>query len=1362
MIRRNVTKNLRIRLAALVLVPAALVLMASHLPSPDTVVVTGTLQTQLGCSANGDPLCAASGLSYDSADDKWVKRFGLTAGSYSYQVALDGGAATYGSKPLDGTIALNLTADAGVKFYYDHATHWVGDSVTATIATVAGNFQGALGCPGDWQPDCLRSMLTDHDGDRIYTFNTALSPGNKEFKIAHNEAWDESYGQGGGSDNIRATVTDGGQPLTIAYVPGSHQTFLRGSVRPTGGPTMVVFPGSMQSEAGCSGDWDPACPNTALAYDAEDDLWQRTVSLPAGNYEYKAALNGNWDVNYGAFAQRNGGNIGLILPAAGSVKFYYNDKTHFVTSTANDPVAVAVGNFQKLIGCASNDDPTCLRSFLEDTDGDLTLDAVTPPLPPGSYTVSIKLGEGTGATYGAGCAVDGAAIPFTITGTEAKPVYFGWVRGTGCTFVVVGGRPKGGLGTAKAIWLTPEVIAWDTTETPPPAGALISLHHDPTGALAFQPDGIRNGTTMPILFDPAGLPADLKAKYPHLKDLKAFRVMGGSPANIKALLQEQLAVSIVDATRSVDATAMQIGPVLDEVYGAGARGAALGASWNGDVPTLAVWAPTAQDVKLLLFDTATATASTSVTMTRDDATGVWSVTGQPAWKGKYYQYEVRVFTRAGRIVATNRVTDPYSADLSMNSGRTHLVNLADAALKPGGWDALAKPALDAPEDIVLYELHIRDFSASDATVAAAYRGKYLAFTEAASNGMKHLQRLADTGLTHVHLLPAFDIASVNEDASQQRSPTDITGHPADSQNQQAAVGAVKDQDPFNWGYDPLHYGAPEGSYASNPNDGARVLEFRSMVQALSAAKLRVVMDVVYNHTNASGQSSNSVLDRIVPGYYHRLNLNGFVETSTCCENTASERVMMEKLMVDTLVRWARDFKVDGFRFDIMGHHTKQNILNAKTALQALTPGADGVDGSKIYLYGEGWNFGEVENDKQFLQARQLNMAGTGVGTFNDRIRDAVRGGGPFSGLQEQGFATGLYSADNGGGTSGGPGAQRSRLTLYGDHIRVSMAGNLKTVALRDSTGKAITGYDLDYGGQHAGYTEDPSEIINYVSAHDNETIFDAIQFKAARSADMKTRVRMNTLALATVMLGQGVPFFHAGDEILRSKSLDRNSYNSGDWFNVLDWTYQTNNWGVGLPPSQDNSRNWAVMGPLLRDSALRPAPEDIQDALDGFLELLKIRKSSPLFRMRTAGDVNGRVKLWNTGANQVPGLLVMELKNVEGEVNRGDLVVILNGTPAIQHFLDPVFTTRQYALHAVQRDSADATVKTSKFVGETGQFSVPGLTAAVFELTETTGVEALDLDQRCACATGPDMALGGAVLGLAMFLLRRRRSRARA
>ena len=360
-------------------------------------------------------------------------------------------------------------------------------------------------------------------------------------------------------------------------------------------------------------------------------------------------------------------------------------------------------------------------------------------------------------------------------------------------------------------------------------------------------------------------------------------------------------------------------------------------------------------------------------------------------------------------------------------------------------------------------------------------------------------------------------------------------------------------DGFNWGYDPFHYTAPEGSYATDPSGTARNEEFREMVKGINGAGQRVVMDVVYNHTPASGQDPKSVLDRVVPGYYQRLNATGQVETSTCCANTATEHPMMEKLMIDSVLTWAKDYKVDGFRFDLMGHQPKAAMVRLRAALDRLTLRRDGVNGRKILLYGEGWNFGEVADNARFVQATQREMAGTGTATFNDRLRDAVRGGGPFDeDPRVQGFASGQFTDPNGAAVNGSPAAQRQALLLNQDRIRVGLTGNLKDYRFTDRTGAVVTGADVDYNGQPTGYTSDPQEAVNYVEAHDNETLYDALAFKLPQDTSMSDRIRMQTLALSTTAFSQGISFWHAGGDLLRSKSLDRNSYDSGDWFNVLD------------------------------------------------------------------------------------------------------------------------------------------------------------------------------------------------------------------
>ncbi len=536
------------------------------------------------------------------------------------------------------------------------------------------------------------------------------------------------------------------------------------------------------------------------------------------------------------------------------------------------------------------------------------------------------------------------------------------------------------------------------------------------------------------------------------------------------------------------------------------------------------------------------------------------------------------------------------------------------------------------------------------------------------------------------------------------------------------------------GYDPFHFTTPEGSYSTDPDGATRIVEFREMVQSLNQMGLRVVMDVVYNHTNASGQDEKSVLDRIVPGYYHRLNDKGQVESSTCCQNTASEHNMMEKLMVDSLVTWASEYKIDAFRFDLMGHHMKRNMLKVRETLDSLSLAENGVDGKEIYMYGEGWNFGEVADNARGENATQLNMAGTGIGTFSDRLRDAVRGIGPFDSgpglLDKQGFANGSYYDPNSYVTLT-PDEQLDRLLLQSDQIRVGMAGNLAGYQFVDRNGNLVTGSQVDYNGQPAGYTQDPQEDITYISAHDNQTLFDANIYAAPLATSMADRVRIQNVGLSTVILGQGVPFTHAGSDLLRSKSLDRDSYNSGDWFNKLDFSYQTNNFGVGLPVANRNQGDWPVMAPLLANPALVPGAGDIEMSTELYQELLGIRYSSPLFRLNTAAEIQDRVVFHNTGPDQVPGLIVMTVSDlVEPDLDRAHeiFVVLINANDEAQSFAVSDLAGKELALHLVQVNSVDELVKTASFDSATSTFNVPGRTTAVFEYTPQEMIRSLIME----------------------------------
>ncbi|MCE7983451.1 MAG: pullulanase-type alpha-1,6-glucosidase [Caldilinea sp. CFX5] len=885
-----------------------------------------------------------------------------------------------------------------------------------------------------------------------------------------------------------------------------------------------------------------------------------------------------------------------------------------------------------------------------------------------------------------------------LQGAEAEDDYLLPIR--------KGAVAGGDLSKAQAHWVSQDTIAWDIQASP---NATYTLVYAADGGLVLTANGITGGSALNLTYDPAGLSDAIKAKFPHLANYKAFKLSAGDLAAVPAILKGQTAIAAMSGGVVVDATSLQIPGVLDALY---TYDGALGVNYTGDVPTLSLWAPTAKSVKLHLFDSATAaTATQIIDMTAGDK-GVWHATGDASWTGKYYLYEVAVYVRKTGKVEQNIVTDPYSLALSTNSKRSLLVNLNDPALKPAGWDSHNVPPSTAPENAVLYELHVRDFSIQDSTVPEGDRGTFNAFTHTGSNGMKHLSALAAAGLTHVHLLPAFDCATINENKAARIEPT-IPNAAPDSDQQQAAVTAVADQDGFNWCYDPYHYTVPEGSYATNPAGVTRIIEFRKMVQALHAANLRVVMDVVYNHTAASGQDAKSVLDKVVPGYYHRLNADGNVETSTCCQNTATEHAMMEKLMIDSLVTWTSLYGVDGFRFDLMGHHMKSNMEKVRDTLRAIDP--------SIVIYGEGWNFGEVANNARGVNATQLNLAGTGIGTFSDRLRDAVRGGGPFDNgndlIKNQGFISGLYYDPN--SANSGSAAEKNELLLSADQIRVGLAGNLADFEFIDRNGNLVKGSQVDYNGAPAGYTQDPQEHIIYVEAHDNQTLWDISAYKHAAGVSMADRVRAHNLGIDFTVLAQGVPFLHAGQELLRSKSLDRNSYNSGDWFNKLDFTYQSNNWGVGLPPQGDNGSNWPIMQPLLANPALKPGSAEIQLSLAHLQTMLQVRHSSPLFRLQTEADVMARLAFHNMGPDQIPGLIVMSLSDmVDGLVDLDPahefIVVLFNATDEAQSFTAAALQGKPLTLHPALAQSADSVVKGATFDSSNGAFTIPARTTAIF------------------------------------------------
>jgi pullulanase len=860
---------------------------------------------------------------------------------------------------------------------------------------------------------------------------------------------------------------------------------------------------------------------------------------------------------------------------------------------------------------------------------------------------------------------------------------------------------------ARALWLDGRLAKWSGVQ----AEGQFKLYYANAAGISAPPGGTVGGAAgaLALSVTTAALPAHLAARFKYTGDGVVLALAEADRARLPALLSKQLVLVQENADGTVrDATAVQVPGALDDIYAAAEQASDLGATIGKAGTSFRLWAPTAQRVFVCVYDTGSGKAKSITAMRADARTGIWSASARGNLSGRYYKYVVDVVA-PGTGLVRNLVTDPYSVSLAADSARSYIADLSDPRLAPPGWNKDQPPAkVKAQPDMSIYELHVRDFSINDLSVSAMNRGKYTAFRETGSNGMKHLSMLARAGLTDVHLLPVYDLGSVPEKGCV--API-VHGAP-DSDQQQRIVSENAQKDCYNWGYDPWHYSAPEGSYSTDAGDGARrIIELREMVMALHKTGLRVGTDVVYNHTYRGGQHERSVLDRIVPGYYHRLNLKGDIEQSTCCFNTATEHRMMAKLMIDSAELWTRHYHIDSFRFDLMGHQPR-------AAMEALQARVDKAAGRHVNLIGEGWNFGEVADGARFVQASQLSLNGSGIGTFSDRGRDAVRGGsagdsGPQM-IAQQGYVNGLVYDPN----AGAPLRPVADLLQAADMVKVGLAGSIRSYRMQTFGGETRELQAIVYGGnQPAGYASQPGEAVNYVENHDNQTLYDINAFKLPLSTTSADRARVQMLAAAINAFSQGVAYYHAGFEILRSKSMDRNSFESGDWFNRLDWTYQDNYFGVGLPPAADNGKDYALIRPLLANPALKPTPVDIAFARDTFRDLLRIRAGSTLFRMRTADDIKQRLHFLNTGPGQVATVVAARLDGAgyEGAGFR-TVAYFINVDKVAQTVVAPGEAGKTYRLHPVHVEpgAGDKRAAEARYDAATGSFTIPPRTAVVF------------------------------------------------
>lgn len=514
----------------------------------------------------------------------------------------------------------------------------------------------------------------------------------------------------------------------------------------------------------------------------------------------------------------------------------------------------------------------------------------------------------------------------------------------------------------------------------------------------------------------------------------------------------------------------------------------LGASYSKKATTFKVWSPNAASVRVNIFEHGSdnegdAGSIMSRAMSLDKTTGVWSVTINGDLLNKYYTYSVT----HGKT--TKETADVYAKACGVNGQRSMVVDLSTT--NPDGWENDKHVLVQNQTDASVWEISVADFSSSESSgVSEANRGKYLAFTEegttvngvqgASSTCVDYLKKL---GVKYVQIMPFYDFGSVDE-----------------SKN-------IMDQ--YNWGYDPVNYNCPEGSYSSNPKKGeVRIKECKQMIQALHNAGIGVIMDVVYNHT----YTSDSWLQRTVPNYYYRMNNDGtFSNGSGCSNDTASEHLMFRKYMIDSVTYWASEYHIDGFRFDLMGLHDVTTMNSIRTALDNLY--ADG-SGSQILMYGEAWDMATNCDEGTVLASQKnLKQLSDRIGAFDDTIRDAIKG--------------------STGGTDGAFVQEGSRRA----NLKTGIAGQSDTTT---------------------GWANVPSQCVTYASCHDNLCLYDKL-VGSVYGADGKYRKRyedlvaMNKLSAAIVITSQGIPFSLGGEEFCRSKDGDENSYASSRKENMLDW-----------------------------------------------------------------------------------------------------------------------------------------------------------------------------------------------------------------
>jgi pullulanase len=563
--------------------------------------------------------------------------------------------------------------------------------------------------------------------------------------------------------------------------------------------------------------------------------------------------------------------------------------------------------------------------------------------------------------------------------------------------------------------------------------------------------------------------------------------------------------------------------------------------------TFRIWAPEAEAVKVNIYERGHGDNLLETHALKPSKKGSWMLSLRGDYNGKYYAFQTRYNNEF-----LKETPGIYAIATGVNGKRAMILDLA--ATNPDGWDNDVKPELVSMNDIILYELHVRDITLNKNS-GSNFPGKYLGLVEEGttnttgqSTGIDHIKEL---GVTHVHLLPVFDYRSVDETRLHEAQ--------------------------FNWGYDPVNYNVPEGSYASDPyNAEVRIKEFKQMVKGFHDNGIRVIMDVVYNHTSLT-EDSNFNLE--VPGYYYRTHEDGtFSDASACGNETASERTMMRKYIIESCKYWAKEYHIDGFRFDLMAIHDIETMNLLSSELKKIDP--------TIFVYGEGWAASSslLADSLRALKVNTHKL--THIAAFSDDIRDGIKGN--VFDIESRGFVTGASEGF--------------------ENVKFGVVGS-------------ILHEQVDYSktSSKEPWANRPSQTISYVSCHDNNTLFDKLTLSLP-DLPIEEVKKLHMLSNAIVLTSQGIPFLHAGVELLRTKGGEHNSYNKPDEVNQIDWNRKMEHY----------------------------------DVFDYYRELVELRKAHPAFRMSTAEQIQKHLEFFEIDTTSV---LAFQIKNNANDDSWKNIIV---------------------------------------------------------------------------------------------------------